>query len=177
MPTIDLFIPKTFYTMPFQDKYNNHLPVAESDAIKLLMDQLEAGIQPYLRNLSDAENAELGSINETNKLFVNKVRDYHQSNPALDSPDVDWTEFEADFESRSFYELLAMRLSALVKSITETRRLHDHDNYQNALIDYEHAKYKDRTSPGLGYDSKVEQLGQFFQGGGPSTTSEPVPNS
>ena len=92
---------------------------------------------------------------------------------------VNWLEFEADFSSRRFYETVALRLTALAKALTETRRLHDYDNYQNALIDYDYAKYKDRISPGLGYDSKVEELGQFFTGGGNSTTpddSEPTPS-
>lgn len=153
--------------MPFQDMINNHITEADATQVIALTEQLEALIQPYLRNLSAEENAQIGVISETNKLFVNKVNDYHNSQPALDSPDVDWTEFEADAISREFYELGAMRLSALVKAMTETRRLHDYDNYQNALIDYDYAKYKDRTSPGLGYDTKVEELGQFFTGGGP----------
>lgn len=158
--------------MPFQDLINNHVPQADTDAAILLIDQLETLLQPFLRNLTPEENTTIGTISETNKGFVNKVMDYHQSQPALDSPDVDWTEYEADSNSRQVYELMALRLNALTKAMTETRRLHDHDNYQNALIDYEHAKYKDRTSPGLGYDTKVEELGQFFTGGGSSTVPD-----
>ena len=151
---------------------NNHLTVAERDQAVVLIEQLETLIQPFLRNLSPEENASLGSISESNKLFVNKVDEYFDSQPALASPDVDWTEFKLDFDSRSTYQLLALRLQALTKAMTETRRLHDHDNYQNALLDYDYAKYKDRTAPGLGYDTKVEELGQFFTGGGSSTASD-----
>jgi hypothetical protein len=160
--------------MPNQDMINNHIPQVDRDAAGTLVDQIEALIQPFLRNLSDAENAQIGSINESNKLFVNKVVTYHSTQPALDSPDVDWTEFQADFDSRLFYETAALRLTVLAKAMTETRRLHDYDNYQNALIDYNYAKYKDRTSPGVGYDTKVEELGQFFTGGG---ASEPTPDN
>lgn len=158
--------------MAFQDMNNNHVPEPDRTQAGTLMDQLEALLQPFLRNLSPEENTKIGSISENNKLFVNKVRDYHTSQPALDSPDVDWTEWEADYESRKFYELAAQRLESLAKAMTETRRLHDYDNYQNALIDYNYAKYKDGTSPGLGYDSKVEDLGQFFTGGGGSTVPD-----
>ena len=160
--------------MPFQDMYNKHIPQVDKDQAGTLVDQLEALLQPYLRNLSAEENARIGFISESNKLFVNKVRGYHTSQPTLDSPDVDWTEWEEDYDSRQFYELAAQRLEALAKAMTETRRLHDYDNYQNALIDYNYAKYKDGTSPGLGFDSKVEELGQFFSGGGPS---EPTPDN
>lgn len=158
--------------MPFQDMINNHIPDPDKAQFGTLVGQIEALLQPYLRNLSPEENEKIGVISEKNKLFVNKDKDYHVSQPALDSPDVAWTEFDADFASRQFYELGALRLSALVQAMTETRRLHDYDNYHNALIDYDYAKYKDRTSPGLGYDTKVAELGQFFEGGG-STTPEP----
>jgi hypothetical protein len=161
--------------MPFQDMINNHVPDLDKTQAGTLIGQLEALLQPYLRNLSPEENAQIGTISESNKLFVNKVSDYHTSQPGLDSPDVDWTEWEADYGSRQFYELAAMRLDALSKALTETRRLHDYDNYQNALIDYDYAKYKDRTSPGLGYDSKVAELGQFFTGGGSNT--DPTPDN
>ncbi|MFM1876424.1 MAG: hypothetical protein RL266_2161 [Bacteroidota bacterium] len=154
--------------------YNNHVPDPDKTQAGTLMDQLEALLQPYLRNLSPEENTQVGFISENNKLFVNKVKDYHSAQPALDSPDVDWTEWEADYDSRQFLELGALRLEALAKAMTETRRLHDYDNYQNALIDYSYAKYKDGTSPGLGYDTKVEQLGQFFSGGGGSTADSGI---
>lgn len=156
-----------------QNMITTHIPDPDKTQAGTLMDQLEALLQPYLRNLSPEENQKVGFISESNKLFVNKVLDYHTSQPALDSPDVDWTEFEADYTSRQFYELSAMRLEALAKALTETRRLHDYDNYQNALIDYNYAKYKDGTQPGLGYDSKVAELGQFFSGGGNNTNPTP----
>ncbi|MBI1288764.1 MAG: hypothetical protein GC178_14445 [Flavobacteriales bacterium] len=161
--------------MPFQDMINNHVPDLDKQQAGTLMDQVEALLQPFLRNLSEEENGTVGHIDEKTKLFVNKVMDYHTSQPALDSPDVDWVEFEADRASRQFYELLAMRLDALSKALTETRRLHDYDNYQNGLIDYHYAQYKDTTSPGLGYDTKVAELGQFFTGGGSSSTDDSAP--
>ena len=153
---------------------SNHVPQADRDQAVVLIEQLETILQPFLRNLTEEENQTIGTISEKNKGFVNKTLDYHTSQPALDSPDVDWTEYVADHESRQSYELLALRLTALVKAMTETRRLHDYDNYQNALIDYEYAKYKDRTSPGLGFDTKVAELGQFFTGGGSNTNPTPT---
>ena len=153
---------------------NNHVTPADVTQFDLLIAQTEALIQPYLRNLTPEENTRVGSIAEKEKLMVNKVKDYNDSQPGLSSTDVDWTEFTLDFNSRRFYELRAMRLMALAKAMLETKRLHDHDNYQNALIDYAYAQYKDRTQPGLGYDTKVAEIGQFFTGGGPS---EPTPEN
>ncbi len=160
--------------MPFQDMKNDHVPDLDRTQTISLIDQIDALLAPYLQNLSEEENTQIGSISEQNKLFVNKVNDFHQVQPALDSPDVDWPEFEADYSSRQFYELIAIRLEGLAKTITETRRLHDYDNYHNGLLDYKYAQYKDSTQPGAGYDTKVAELGQFFQGGGPQ---EPTPDA
>lgn len=157
--------------MAFTDQNSNHVDPADKTQAGTLVDQLDTLLSGYLVNLSPEQNVQLGVVNEQNKLFINKVRDYHVSQPALDSPDVDWTEFEADHSSRQFYELLAQRLEALAKRLTETRRTHDYDNYQSALLDYKYAQYKDGTSPGLGYDSKIEELGQFFTGGGSTVDS------
>lgn len=158
--------------MALQDINNNHMPAVEVAQVQSLMDQLEAIIHPYMRNLSEAENEKYGTINETMKLFVNKDRDYHLTQPQLQSSDVNWPEFDADFQSRFNYETFAMRMTALAGALTETRRTHDYDNYHNALIDYHYSQYKARTEPGIGYDAKVAELSQFFTGGGSSTVPD-----
>lgn len=150
--------------MPFQDVIQNHFSAADVTAAGTLMDSLEALLQPNLRNLDSDENNKYGVINEQNKLLVNKVIDYRSSQPALSSPDVDWPEFALDAGDRKFLEGLELRISALAKAVSETRRLHDYDNYQNALLDYAYTQYKNGTSPGLGYDSKEAELKQFFPG-------------
>lgn len=149
--------------MPFQNIITQHLTPAERDQVFDLIDQLQTLLQPYLHNLSPEQNKRLGRISERNKLFVKKVQDYHKSQPNLSSPDVDWAEYNSDMQSRETYELAATRLTSLAKTLTETRRLHDYDVYKNASIDYKYAQYKDSTQQGDGYDSKVEDLKQFFQ--------------
>jgi hypothetical protein len=161
--------------MPNQNMISTHMTQAQYDQANTDLDSLEAVINTYAQNLSEDENSKVGAINETNKLFVNKVLDFHNSQPALDSPDVDWSEFERDHTSRSQYDLLAMRLLSLEKRITETRRLHDYDNYQSGLLDYNYTKYKNGTAPGAGYDSKASEYGQFFTGGGGSTADDGNP--
>ena len=88
--------------------------------------------------------------------------DYRENQPALSTSDVDWSEFEEDMEDRSFLENGNLRLIGLAKTMLETKRLHDYDNYQNSLLDYKYSKYKDETQPGTGFDTKVEELSQFF---------------
>ncbi len=159
--------------MPFQDVIQSHFADAEKATFGTKIGELETLLQAKLRNLSEEENNKYGSISEKNKLFVNKVRDYRDAQPALSSPDVDWVEFELDFEDRFFLEQGATRLEALAKAMRETKRLHDYDNYQNASIDYKYSQYKNETQPGLGYDTKVAEVGQFFE---KTSNSQPVEN-
>ncbi|MBF4473015.1 hypothetical protein IRZ80_16610, partial [Flavobacterium sp. HJJ] len=74
------------------------------------MTALEASLIPRIKNLNAEERQKYGSINELNKLIVNKVKDYRTSQPNLSSPDVDWTEFQNDFDSRDFLQATIMRL-------------------------------------------------------------------
>ncbi|MBI2722660.1 MAG: hypothetical protein HYX39_10845 [Bacteroidetes bacterium] len=152
--------------MPFKDVIKQHFSEQNHNKFNKLMADMEALLQHHLHTLSEEENQQYGKINEQNKLFVNKVRDYHNSQPALSSPDVDWKEFDKDAEDRLFLETSAMRLEALAKSMMETKRLHDYDNYNNARIDYKYTKYKAETDETLAFKSKAEDLKQFFPGTG-----------
>ena len=114
----------------------------------------------------------LDSVNEQNKLLVNKVRDYQQSSPAMSSPDVDWTEFESDFQARAFLESRAARLSSLAYQMQSTKILHDNDNYQDALNDYAYAQYKKGANE-PGFTEKVAEIKQFFPRSTPVTPPTP----
>ncbi|TAL57637.1 MAG: hypothetical protein EPN85_13580 [Bacteroidetes bacterium] len=159
--------------MPFTDIIQKHFTAAEQTQYNSLMTQLEALLQPKLQNLDEDENKKYGVINEQNKLLVNKVRDYHNTQSALSSPDINWPEYDLDGTDRLFLETAATRMEALTTAMLETKRLHDYDNYQNALLDYKYTQYKMETSPGSGYDSKAADLKQFFPGTGGGTP--PVP--
>lgn len=159
--------------MPFQDIIQKHFTAAEQADFDSIMTQLEILLQPKLRNLSPEENRQYGVIDEQNKLIVNKVKDYRNTQPALSSPDVDWLEFAADNTDSYLLESGSLRINGLAKAMTETRRLHDYDNYQNSLLDYKYTKYKSETQPGTGYDTKAEELKQFFTGGGTAPTPTP----
>ncbi len=160
--------------MPFKDIIQKHFSAANQTLFNKIMDDMEALLQPNLQNLSEEENNKYGSINEQNKLLVNKVSDYRNTQPALSSPDVDWKEFAADAFDRSFLETAAMRIDALSKAMAETRRLHDYDNYQVSLLDYKYTQYKAETDPGSGYDSKAAELKQFFPGSGSVAKDAPA---
>ncbi|HMS41547.1 MAG TPA: hypothetical protein PKE69_15045, partial [Pyrinomonadaceae bacterium] len=147
---------------------------AERETIGNLMEQLETAVAGKLTALTEEERIRYGSVNEQNKLLVNKTRDYRQNQPALSSPDVDWTEFESDYESRAFLESIAQRLSSVAYQMQSTKILHDHDNYQDSLSDYSYAQYK-KGAGEAGYTEKVAEMKQFFNRTG--TTNTPPPEN
>ena len=129
---------------------------------------LEDATNECLSALSEEERSRYGSINEQNKLFVNKVRDYYRNSPQMSSPEVDWEEFNVDYEARVFLESRASQVAAVAYRMESTKILHDHDNHQAGLTDYAYAKYKkDAGAPG--YTEKVAELKQFF----PRTSRKP----
>jgi len=148
--------------MALQDIIQKHFTPAEQAAINTKMDELEALFVGKLQNLTEEENGRYGSIDEKNKLFANKAYDYNNNQPTLSSGDVDWVEYGKDYFDRSVLQGVALRLDGLSKSCMETKRLHDFDNYQNALIDKKYTDYKSETGGGVLYDTKAAEYKQFF---------------
>ncbi|ANI90237.1 hypothetical protein A9P82_13620 [Arachidicoccus ginsenosidimutans] len=147
--------------MPITNLNNLHLTAEQLTAAQDALTQLETTLAVININLTADDRRKYGSINEQNKLFVNKVNDYNTSQPALSSPEVDWTEFTADFASRQSYEALIARLDSLHTRLDNAKTLHDYDNYQAALTDYAYTSYKAGTSA-PGFETKYDDLKQFF---------------
>ncbi len=161
--------------MPFTNFDSRHFTPAEKTAVNTALTSLETALQPKTANLSAEERQQYGSVNEQNKLIINKVKDFRDSQPALSSPDVDWTEFANDHDTRAYLQATIQRLQSLIDGMNNAKILHDWDNYQAALTDYDFAKYKISTNA-TGYQTKVNELAQFFAGrptGSTDNTSNP----
>ena len=147
--------------MPLINLRNVHLTPAELSTIKQAMTDLETTLQGVDVQLTPEDRIRYGSINEQNKLLVNKVQDFHANSPELSVPEVDWDEFELDYHSRGNYESLIARLESLALNMRNAKILHDYDNYQSALADYSYTAYK--AGGGTpGYETKMNELKQFF---------------
>ena len=154
---------------------NTHLTAAQLTDAQDALTQLETALQVINVNLSAEDRQKYGSINEQNKLFVNKVYDFNESQPTLSSPDVDWEEFNRDFTSRTNLEAIIARLDSLSTKLKNAKILHDYDNYQAALTDYAYTNYKAGTaSPG--FETKMNETKQFF-GKTTSKSSETPPTT
>lgn len=139
----------------------SQLSEAERTAISDLIADLETAFAGKTGTLDEKERIRYGSVNEQNKLVVNKAREYRENQPALSAPDVDWTEFESDYQARSFLENCINRLNAIVYSLESTKIMHDYDNFQDALKDYSYSQYKNGAGE-PGYSTKVDEFKQFF---------------
>ncbi len=155
--------------MPFENLNPVHYTAAEKTETATNLAALETLLSAKFRNLSPDERQKYGSINEQNKLIVNKVKDYRMSQPTMSSPDVDWEEFDNDFESRAFLQNTISRLQNIINGLSNNKILHDFDNYQAALTDYDFSKYKNATKA-AGYETKVNEMAQFFNRTGTTNT-------
>ncbi len=133
--------------------------------------ELETLLNGKLSALTEEERKQYGSINEQNKLLVNKIRDYQNTQPALASPEVNWNEFENDYQARQFLEHIMGRLQSIAFQMGSTKILHDYDNYHNALTDYAYAQYR-KGAGSNGFTEKVAGLKQFFPRASNSPTSD-----
>ena len=143
---------------------NLGMPKLTPDAILAtinLVNQLDATLGSEMVNLSPEERQKYGSINEQNKLLVNKVKEYQSNQPKLASPDVDWDKFKEDYQAREAIEGIVLRLKEIIKGLENTKIMHDYDNYHDSLLDYAYTEYKTSTKQ-AGYETKYSELRQFF---------------
>jgi patatin-like phospholipase/acyl hydrolase len=114
-------------------------------------------------NLTSDERRRYGSINEQNKLLVNKVNDYTNNHPSLQSPDVDWPQYQKHLALRNNLAAIESALNQLTEICSDMRILYDYSLYQNALVDYDYTKYKaNSTANGTGFRSKYDDIKQLF---------------
>jgi len=151
---------------------NTHLTAAQVTAATTALSGLETALVVVNVNLSAEDRQRYGSINEQNKLLVNKTMDYHNNQPALQTPHVNWAEFANDYTSRNNMESMISRLESLISRLKNAKVLHDYDNYQAALADYAYTNFMAGTET-PGYETKMNDLKQFFSRTAAASTTTP----
>lgn len=137
------------------------LSQSDRDAIDEHIQAIEDIIKGKLGSLDPDERVRFNRITQKNRLLIDKVYDFHKNQPNLSSPDIDWEEFEADYNARHFLESRSGFLSSIARRFETTKIMHDSDNYEDALKDYSYSKYKNDNYED-GYSVKVDQIRQFF---------------
>lgn len=138
-----------------------HIDAAAITAVNEALGKLATALEPILVNLDPKDRHRYGSINEQNKLFVSKVRVYSQTDKPLCNPEVDWDEFEKDYQDRMELEKMIVTVSGMLNGLVSAKTLHDYDNFQDALDDYAYTKFK-ASGKAIGFDAKNNELKQFF---------------
>ncbi len=162
--------------MPTNNLIVNHFTAVEIGGIDAALNSLETFTLGKVINLTPEEKVSFGSINETNRLLVGKVKEYTDTQPIYTSPKMDLPEFRADFADREFLITRIARLKTMLEKLEDTKILHDADNYHAALTYYNYVKYlAGENEPGA--STVYEDLKQFFpnSGGGNNPPPPPTP--
>ena len=147
--------------MAISNLNNVHLTEEQITAIAESLTALEKALEPFKINLTAEDRNRYGRVNEQNKLFINKVAEYASLQPQLRSIDVDWEEFFRDLKSRALCENTINRLEGFLNRLKNAKILHDYDNYQDALNDYQYTNFRAATNA-VGFENKHKDLKQFF---------------
>ena len=154
--------------MPFNNLNNRHLDALQQTAISDAITSLRTLTQDLAVSLTADERRRYGSINEANKGIVNKAKSFFDSEPSLSAPDVDWVEFNNDYEMREFIESSMQAIMGIYNNLANSKILFDYDNYTAANKDYAYTQYKMKGGE-IGYQSKYDEMRQFYDKAGDNT--------
>ncbi len=148
--------------MPIDNLGKVHFSEKQIQDINQALAVLTAALEDMSVNLTPAEHQKYGRVKEQNKLLIDKVKNYHDNQPQLRSPEVDWKEFHLDYNDRFQASQMLSKIKAIESQLINIKILGDYDNYTDALRDYQYAKYKNKFASQHGYARKIEDLIGFF---------------
>ena len=141
--------------------------------VNVAITKLKEVIDPKATNLSTKEKQQYGSIAEQNKLLVQKVMAYAESNPEIVPTHTDVAELNRDNASRNQLEKWETTLRLLLSNIENTKTLLDFDVYQSCLTIYRNVRYMAGEDI-AGMSTIYADLQQFFPGGRPNVENATV---
>lgn len=113
-------------------------------------------------NLTPEQRSQYGSINEENKLLVNKVKDTEEGFPQFHPPFLDLAEFNSDYTARQQIESRVVKLASLSEQLSDTKILLDFDNYNYSISFYRYLKMLS-TQEVPGSTSVYENMREVFE--------------
>ena len=127
--------------MPFTNFDNRHFATTEKTAVNNAVTAIETALATKLANLTAEERQQYGSVNEQNKLFVNKAKEFMEQYPQHIPAFLNKDEFDKDYSARTQIEQRLNRMANLTEQLRDTKILLDHDNWFNALSFYRNIKF------------------------------------
>jgi len=160
--------------MPIVNLSSVTFTAAESKKMDDAIADQRAVINPKSTNLTEEEKQLYGSINEKNKLVVQKILQYLDSNPEVLPTHGSKAEMLQDYESRNSLEKWEDALKLLLNNIQNAKILLDYDVFQGCLSVYRNVRYlAGEDVPGM--NAIYNDLKQFFPGGRPADETTPTP--
>lgn len=117
------------------------LSAEEMESLNTHLSGLESVARMHAPNLTANDRQVYGSIQDANKLMVNKSLFYMEQNPDIVPKFVDINEFKRDYEARDTIEQAIRRLDAIKRKLEDTKILLDYDNYQDVMAFYRAVRY------------------------------------
>jgi len=148
--------------MPLENIAKNHFFETEKQQLDDAIAIIFGVLTPKTYNLTPKERSQYGKVGDQKKLLINKTRDFLNSQPELSSPDIDWNEFEADYQTRNYLSGKLNEIASIHLMLLSNKVLHDRDNYIDVLRDYRYSCYKNKFGNQTGYSSKIDSLKVFF---------------
>lgn len=162
--------------MPITNLSSVTFTAAEKNKIVAALADIKSVIASKTTNLTDEEKQLYGSINEANKLLVQKVLQYMETNPEIVPTHVDKPELLRDYESRNSLENWKAEMELGLNNISNTKILLDYDVFQSCLSIYRNVRYM-ATEDVAGMNAIYNDLKQFFPGGGAIKTDGTTPTT
>jgi len=114
--------------MPFINFDSRHFSATEQAAIDNAFQVLKELLKSKIAILTAEERQRYLSISEQNRMLVNKVKEYNDSDKvAPQSNDEDWHEILEAYHSRNFLNMLTIQLSEILRGLDNAKILHDSD--------------------------------------------------
>ncbi|GAB7086731.1 hypothetical protein [Marinifilum fragile] len=113
----------------------------EQTALETNLSALEDFAAKNAPNLNAEDRQQYGSIQDTNKLLVNKCKTLMEQNERLIPAFVNKEEFQHDYDARVFIEKTLLRLESVKRQLEDTKILLDYDNYQDSMAFYRSVRY------------------------------------
>lgn len=144
---------------------NDKLVKDHKAEIEASLTAMENAINPNTPVKTAEERTLLGrGSGGANKLMVDDVKTLSKTQPQLNSPLIDWTEFSADNAAGATLGEWIDRLKAMVYKLESAKMMHEFDNYNDAIDQYAHLQYLTRNNVQGASEAYNQLRGHFRKG-------------
>jgi len=132
--------PQTQPDMALENLISLALTPAELTAIDNAITIIETTLAGKVVNLTPEERSQYGRISNRTENWIDKVKGYVGTTPALVPPYIDTTEYSKDYQARQDLKPRLTRLASVFESLDDTQKLISSDLWHNSIAFYRNLK-------------------------------------